>query len=92
MTEAEPLDIDRYLARIAYEGGLEPTLTTLTRLHHALVAHIPFENLDVQLGLPIRLDLESLQAKIVGREWDGHCVAPPQSWDRSGFENLRQPC
>jgi len=73
MTEATSLDLDRYLARIGYKGRLEPTLATLAGLHHAHVAKIPFENLDVQLGLPVLLDLESLQAKIVGRERGGYC-------------------
>jgi N-hydroxyarylamine O-acetyltransferase len=73
MTETEPLDLDRYLARIGWQGAVDPSLGTLVRLHRAHVARVPFENLDVQLGLPILLDLESLQAKIVGRERGGYC-------------------
>jgi N-hydroxyarylamine O-acetyltransferase len=67
------LDLDRYLARIGYGGRLDATLATLEGLHHAHVARVPFENLDVQMGLPVRLDLESLQAKIVDRERGGYC-------------------
>lgn len=72
MTEPA-LHLDGYLARIGYDGPLDASLATLTALHQAHVARVPFENLDVQMGLPIRLDLESLQAKIVDRERGGYC-------------------
>ena len=36
-------------------------------------AHIPFENLDIQLGRPIRLDLESIQSKLVRGRRGGYC-------------------
>ena len=72
MTEGT-LDLDRYLARIGYKGPLDANLATLDGLHHAHVARVPFENLDVQMGLPIFLDLEHLQLKIVERERGGYC-------------------
>ena len=61
----EELDLQAYLQRIGYDGGLDPTVETLTALHRAHVLSIPFENLDILLGRPIRLDLASLQAKLV---------------------------
>ena len=59
------LDLDAYLARIEYSGPLAPTYAVLEALHLAHASHIPFENLDVLLKRPIRLDLASLQAKLV---------------------------
>jgi N-hydroxyarylamine O-acetyltransferase len=70
---AQPFDIDAYLGRIGYQGALEPGLATLEGLHRAHLARIPFENIDVRLGRPISLDLEALQAKIVGRRRGGYC-------------------
>jgi N-hydroxyarylamine O-acetyltransferase len=67
------LDIDAYLARIGYEGELAPTPDTLSRLHRAHALTIPFENLDILLGRPIRLDLASLQAKLVEGRRGGYC-------------------
>ena len=67
------LDLEGYLTRIGYAGGLEPTIETLTALHRAHVLSIPFENLDILLGRPIRLDLESLQAKLVHGRRGGYC-------------------
>jgi N-hydroxyarylamine O-acetyltransferase len=71
-TEAAVLDLDAYLARVGYSGGLAPTLDTLSALHLAHAASIPFENLDVILGRPIPLDLDSLQSKLVANR-GGYC-------------------
>lgn len=70
---AADLDLEAYLARIGHPGPLAPDLATLRALHAAHVASIPFENLDVQMGLPIRLDLASLQGKLVRRRRGGYC-------------------
>jgi N-hydroxyarylamine O-acetyltransferase len=45
----------------------------LRELHLAHATHIPFENLDILLGRPIQLDLESLQAKLVHGKRGGYC-------------------
>jgi N-hydroxyarylamine O-acetyltransferase len=72
-TVPPPIDLDAYCARIDFAGPVEPTLATLTGVHLAHATHIPFENLDILLGRPIRLDLESLEAKIVAGGRGGYC-------------------
>ncbi|MGH8601182.1 MAG: arylamine N-acetyltransferase family protein [Burkholderiales bacterium] len=67
------IDLDAYLARIDYHGPLTVTHETLRELHRAHATHIPFENIDVLLGRPIRLDLAGLQAKLVGARRGGYC-------------------
>lgn len=67
------IDLDAYFTRIDYRGPLKATRETLFELHHAHATRIPFENLDVLLGRPIRLDLGSLQAKLVGARRGGYC-------------------
>jgi N-hydroxyarylamine O-acetyltransferase len=67
------LDPDAYLSRIGYRGPLAADTATLRALHLAHATHIPFENLDIQMGLPIRLDLDSLQDKLVRRRRGGYC-------------------
>ena len=67
------LDLDAYLRRIGYAGDLRPSRVTLDALHLAHVTHIPFENLDILLGRPIRLDLASVQAKLVTGGRGGYC-------------------
>lgn len=71
--ESSALDLGAYLRRIGYENGLSPTRATLDALHLAHATHIPFENLDIHLRRPIRLDLASLQAKLVGAGRGGYC-------------------
>ncbi len=67
------LDLDAYLRRIGHSGALDPSRSTLAALHLAHASRIPFENLDILLGRPIRLDLEALQAKLVGEARGGYC-------------------
>jgi N-hydroxyarylamine O-acetyltransferase len=65
--------LDEYLERIGWDGTLEPTRTTLTQLLRAHMARIPFENLDVLLGRGIRVDLDSVHAKLVTARRGGYC-------------------
>src|SRR5262249_42732190 len=67
------LDIDAYLRRIGYRGEVAPTLVVLDALHLAHATHIPFENLDIQLGRPIQIDLANVQAKLVLGGRGGYC-------------------
>jgi N-hydroxyarylamine O-acetyltransferase len=71
--EADVLDLDGYLARIDYSGERDATAETLRQLHRAHVTHIPFENLDILLGKSIRLDLASVQRKLVRDRRGGYC-------------------
>lgn len=71
MTDAT--DIDAYCARIGYSGAHEPSLAVLQALVAAHTAAIPFENLDVLLKRPIRLDRPSLYAKLVRERRGGYC-------------------
>jgi len=70
---SEMPDLRAYLARIGVAVRPTPDLPSLRGLHLGHVTHIPFENLDIQMGLPIRLDLGSLEAKLVTRRRGGYC-------------------
>jgi N-hydroxyarylamine O-acetyltransferase len=67
------IDLDAYLARIAYDGPRKPSPRTLAALHEAHVVAVPFENLDILLGRTISLELDALQAKIVAGRRGGYC-------------------
>jgi N-hydroxyarylamine O-acetyltransferase len=67
------LHLDAYLARVGCARPPAATADGLAALHEAHCAAVPFENLDILLGRPIRLDLPSLQAKIVGGRRGGYC-------------------
>jgi len=66
-------DLESYFRRIGYAGARAPTYAVLEALHLAHATHIPFENLDVLLKRPIRLDLASLQDKLVRGGRGGYC-------------------
>lgn len=70
---SERLDLEAYLGRLGYEGDRAPTPEALRALHRAHIAAIPFENIDIVLGRGIRLDLDSLQDKLVRQPRGGYC-------------------
>jgi N-hydroxyarylamine O-acetyltransferase len=65
--------LSAYLDRIGWSGAPAPTLDTLSRLLSAHMQAIPFENLDVLLGRPVRLDLDAIAAKLVDAGRGGYC-------------------
>jgi N-hydroxyarylamine O-acetyltransferase len=68
-----PFNADGYFDRIGWSGPRTPTLDTLTALMRAHMARIPFENLDVLLGRGVRIDLDSVYAKLVESKRGGYC-------------------
>jgi N-hydroxyarylamine O-acetyltransferase len=68
-----PADLDAYLARIGFEGSRDPSHATLAQIQHRHVCSIPFENLDIQLGRGIRIDLPSIVQKLVHNQRGGYC-------------------
>ncbi len=67
------LNLDAYLTRIGASAAGKPSLALLRAVVARHAATIPFENLDIVLGRPIRLDLASVQAKLVGAGRGGYC-------------------
>jgi len=67
------IDLEAYFRRIGYSGSRAPTLETLAALHVLHPTAIPFENLDTLRGAPIRLDIDSLQHKLVMQRRGGYC-------------------
>ena len=66
-------DLDAYLARIALPARVTLDAAGLTRLQLAHRLAIPFEDLDVRLGRGIRIDGESVFAKLVTARRGGYC-------------------
>ena len=67
------LDLDALRLRIGYAGPLLCDLPTLVGLQRAFVLAVPFENLDIQLGRPLRLEVPWLFHKIVVERRGGFC-------------------
>jgi N-hydroxyarylamine O-acetyltransferase len=87
------IDLDAYLARIGYNRPLTPTAGVLADLHLAHATHVPFENIDVLLGMTPKLDLDSLQAKLVRSRRGGYCFEQNLLFaavlERAGFRVTR---
>lgn len=62
-----------YLGRIGYSEPINPDVQTLQGLHLAHMLHVPFENLDIGLGRPIRLAKEALWEKLIVQRRGGFC-------------------
>src|SRR5499433_757671 len=76
-----------WLKRIGYNGSLEPTLSTL---HQLILAHshaIAYESLDIMLGRTPRLDLASLQRKMIIGGRGGYCLEQNMLF-REGLRSL----
>ena len=67
------VDLDAYASRIGFRGTLRPTLDVLDQIAFLHVTSIPFENLDIIRGIPIPLDLASLENQLVTRKRGGYC-------------------
>ncbi len=66
-------DLDSYLARLRLPARVTLDAEGLARLQRSHRLAIPFENLDVMLGRPIRIDPEDAFAKLVTRSRGGFC-------------------
>lgn len=69
-TELTPAQVRAYLERL----GLDPSQPhSLRELHRAHLLSVPFENLDIHLGRPIQIDLDSVYRKVVEQRRGGYC-------------------
>ncbi len=67
------VDLDAYFARIGISPVTARTRATLDAIAAAHVQAIPFENLDVLRGVPIRLEIDAIVDKLVHARRGGYC-------------------
>jgi len=73
LQRGQVLDLDSYLRRIGYAGARDATLETLRSLQTLHPFAIPFENLDTLAGVPVELDVRSLERKLLHARRGGYC-------------------
>ena len=83
----EAFDQDAWLARIGYRGSRAPTLETLQALIIAHAIAIAYESIDVLLDRPPKLDLPSLQTKMIAGGRGGYCFEQNMLF-RGGLRSL----
>ena len=67
------MELDAYFERIGFTDQPSVDLNTLVRLQRQHLLSIPYENLDVQLGQSLDLDIDRIYAKIVEQGRGGWC-------------------
>lgn len=70
---SQKVNLNAYFERIGFAGSIAPTLATLELIHALHPAAIPFENLNPLLGLPVNLDLNSIEKKLLSEKRGGYC-------------------
>ena len=70
---AATLDIEAYFKRIGYAGERVVSLDVLEAIIRHHTQTVPFENLNPLLRWPVRLDLASVQQKLVREGRGGYC-------------------
>ncbi|MFG3252422.1 arylamine N-acetyltransferase [Streptomyces sp. NPDC048172] len=73
MWSSEQLDLDAYLAHLGHEGDRSPTLETLRAVHRAHVLTVRWDTLDSFLHHEVRLDLPTVQEKLLRQGRGGYC-------------------
>nr|WP_049810565.1 arylamine N-acetyltransferase [Bradyrhizobium japonicum] len=81
------LDQKAWLARIGHTGPLTPTLETLNQLIFRHSHSIPYETLDIMLGRPPKLDILTLQQKMIASGRGGYCFEQNMLF-RAGLRSL----
>ena len=67
------MDLDTYFERVGFDASPRVDEETLFALHEAHLAHIPYENLDIQLGEKKILDETRFETRLVGERRGGWC-------------------
>jgi N-hydroxyarylamine O-acetyltransferase len=76
-----------WLERIGHSGRVTPTLETLNRLIFAHSHSISYETLDIMLGRPPKLDVPTLQRKMITDKRGGYCFEQNMLF-RAGLRSL----
>ena len=80
-------DRDAWLDRIGYQGSRAPVLETLRGVVQAHSTAISYESIDVLLDRAPKLDLDSLQRKMIAGGRGGYCFEQNMLF-RGGLRSL----
>lgn len=67
------MDTSKYLKRIGFDGTVSHDYETLKKLQYCHMTSVPYENLDIVAGIPLKFNSESLYEKIVTAGRGGYC-------------------
>ena len=67
------MDIPKYLKRIGFDGPVTHDYESLKKIQYCHMTTVPYENLEIMAGIPLKLDIDSLYQKIVIDGRGGYC-------------------
>jgi N-hydroxyarylamine O-acetyltransferase len=67
------INLENYAKRIGFIGAFKPDFATLAAIQNGHTCSIPFENLDVVRNLPIHIEPEVLEEKMIDQRRGGYC-------------------
>lgn len=67
------MNVSEYMKRIGYDETLQPSYEVLKSLIYKHAMSIPFENIDIQNKVPIKLDPVKFFDKVIRNERGGYC-------------------
>ena len=67
------MDLQKVRERIKYNGEFKPTYEVLKELQNQFLLNVPFENLDIHLGVSLNFSSSSVYDKIVSKNRGGLC-------------------
>ncbi|VVM96940.1 N-hydroxyarylamine O-acetyltransferase [Pseudomonas fluorescens] len=73
MSEPRLSNLALYLQRLGFDAPPAPTLETLNQLQFRHTGAFAFENLSTLSGEPVRIDLPSIEQKILHEDRGGYC-------------------
>jgi len=73
MSEPRLSNLALYLQRLGFDAPPKPTLETLRQLQLRHTGAFPFENLSTLSGEPVRIDLPSIEQKVLHDGRGGYC-------------------
>lgn len=74
LNKATSVDLDSYFKRISYFGIRTASHNSLREIHFLHPQAFPFENLNPLLRIPVNLDIQSLQQKLILGGRGGYCL------------------
>ena len=66
-------NLQAYFERIQYFGDIQPSLANLESIRDHHDRAIPYENLDVHLDVPVVIELDQIEDKLIHRKRGGYC-------------------
>jgi len=68
-----PHQLTAYLNKLSLPAGLSITEESLIQIHRAQHRTIPFENFNIQMGLPVSVEFEDIAEKLIFSQRGGYC-------------------